>query len=161
VPDYHIPAIDSTGWKDTRGESHPHDRVGDRPIGSTTIAVITRFGLRSPLHVPLMYMGYRRVLRRSRGIPGFLRSAFLVEGPRTCMTISIWAKWEAIPVFGTTVPEHVAVARRSFSWLRFAEGRPELWSAKWRLSSVSNNLTWDDFDLGGLLNTEEATGQRQ
>lgn len=58
----------------------------------------------------------------------------------------------AIPCFGTSVQEHVAVARDVFRRLRFRKERPEIWSTKWQLYQVSNNLTWDGFDLRQRIN---------
>ncbi|MGH2559555.1 MAG: hypothetical protein ACRDJH_10855, partial [Thermomicrobiales bacterium] len=50
------------------------------------------------------------------------------------------------------VPGHVEAARRAFGRMVFRKGRgPELWSTKWRLASVSNNLNWADFDLRRLI----------
>lgn len=78
---------------------------------------------------------------------GLLRSSFLVEGLTTCYSLSIWVDESAIPRFGSSVEEHVAVARGVFGRLRFRNRRPELWSTRWRLAEVSNNLNWDAFDL--------------
>jgi hypothetical protein len=42
----------------------------------------------------------------------------------------------------------VEAARDLFGRLAFnAHLGPELWSTKWRLVAVSNNLNWADFDL--------------
>jgi hypothetical protein len=66
------------------------------------------------------------------------------------MTLSIWESAESIPRFGTTVPSHIDAARSGFAVLAFAPDRgPELWSTKWRLAAVSNNLNWGDFELNG------------
>ncbi len=130
------------------------DEPGDHPVDVPIICVITKFGLRSPLYLLPTYLDYRRVVRQAAQTqtPGLLRTAFLVENPTTCYSLSIWAGWEAIPFFGSNVPYHVEAARRVFGRVSFSPERgPEVWSAKFRLVSVSNNLNWEDFDLRGLI----------
>lgn len=130
------------------------DAPGDNPVGAPVVCVITRFGLRSVRYLLPMYLNYRRVVKAATAAktPGLLRAAFLIENPRTCYSVSIWAGDDAIPRFGANVPAHVVAARQGFGWVRFREGRgPEVWSTKWRLASVSNNLSWEEFDLRGLL----------
>lgn len=124
--------------------SAEHDEVD-----STVVCVVTRFGLRRPWHVLQTYLAYRWLMRRMRREEpaGLLRSSFLVEGLTTCYSLSIWVDESAIPRFGSSVEEHVAVARGVFGRLRFRNRRPELWSTRWRLAEVSNNLNWDAFDL--------------
>ncbi len=144
-----------------------HDRhesleaPGDHPVDVPVVCVITRFGLRSPLQLVPTYLDYRRVVREAQatGTPGLLRSSFLVENLRTCYSVSIWAKDDAIPWFGSNVPRHVEAARRVFGRVGFRPGRgPEIWSTKWRLASVSNNLNWGDFDLRELIVRAQAVG---
>jgi hypothetical protein len=130
------------------------DEPGDHPVDVPIICVITRFGLRSVRYLLPTYLDYRRVLRQAKATqtPGLLRAAFLIENPTTCYSLSIWASWNAIPRFGTNVPYHVDAARRVFGRVSFTkDGAPEIWSAKLRLSSVSNNLNWEDFDLRRLV----------
>ncbi|HET7091413.1 MAG TPA: hypothetical protein VFL17_22505, partial [Anaerolineae bacterium] len=100
------------------------------------------------------YLDYRRVVRQAAQTqtPGLLRAAFLIEDPTTCYSLSIWTSWDAIPRFGTNVPRHVEAANRVFGRVCFSKDRgPEIWSTKWRLTSVSNNLNWEDFDLRALI----------
>ena len=131
----------------------PGDHVVDVPI----TCVITRFGLRSPHQLLPMYLDYRRIARYARKTPGLLRTAFLIERPTVCYTFSIWASHISMPRFGTNVPSHVDVARKSFGRVSFKAGRgPEIWSTKWELTYVSNNLNWDDFDLRDLVFRMEA-----
>jgi hypothetical protein len=123
---------------------------GDHAVSVPIVCVITRFGLRRPWQLLATYLDYRRVLAEARAsrTPGLLRSAFLVENLTTWYSVSFWTDENGIPAFGTNVPVHVAAARRVFSRLKFERTRgPELWSTKWKLRSVSNNLNWDDFDL--------------
>lgn len=130
------------------------DEPGDHSVDAPVVCVITRFGLRSPLFLLPTYLDYRRVVRQAKATrtPGLLRSVFVVENLRACYSISIWEEFGAIPQFGTNVPLHVAVARRAFSRVAFRRTHgPEVWSTKWRLASVSNNLNWEDFDLRALI----------
>jgi hypothetical protein len=124
--------------------------TGEHPVDVPVVCVITRFGLRNPLQLLATYLDYRRVVgeaRRSK-TPGLLHSAFLVENLTSCYSLSIWADAGAIPRFGSAVHVHVDVARRVFGRLEFdAERGPELWSTRWHLASVSNNLNWSDLDL--------------
>jgi hypothetical protein len=127
---------------------------GDHAVDAPLVCVLTRFGLRGPQHLLATYRDYRRVVGEAgrQGGPGLLRSAFLVENPVTCYSLSIWRDLNAIGQFGANVPAHVHAGNEVFGRLSFDEARgPELWSTKWRLLSVSHNLNWDDFDLRGLL----------
>jgi hypothetical protein len=131
-----------------RSLTEPGDHAVDVPV----VCVLTRFGLRHPLHLLFTYLDYRRTMKRAAGSPGLLRAAFLVESLTSCYSLSIWASPRDIPVFGRDVPEHVTVARSLFGRLAMSpRGGPELWSTKWRLSTVSNNLNWQDFDLRSLI----------
>ncbi len=141
--------------------SSTFSNIGDNPVESTVVCVVTRFGLKSILDLLATYRDYRRVIAQARSSnpSGLLRSAFLIEDRRTCYVLSIWGSYEAIPDFGTATPLHVDAARRLFGRSRpGAKGGPELWSTKWRLTSVSNNLTWDDFDLRGWLLSRHKDG---
>jgi hypothetical protein len=125
-------------------------RGGDNPVDVPITCVITRFGLQRAGQLLPTYLDFRRVQEEARGAatPGLLRSAFLVEGPRTCYSLSLWTEQNAIPVFGADVPSHVDAARRVMGRLELDPDRgPELWSTKWRLVSVSNNLNWSGLDL--------------
>ena len=137
--------------------AHPAEwftEPGDHPVDVPIICAMTRFGLRSARHLVPTYLDYRQVVRgaQTSETPGLLRSVFLVENPTTCFSVSLWSHLDAISYFGTNVPFHVDAARRIFGRLAFDESRGvELWSTKWRLVSVSNNLKWDDFDLRSML----------
>jgi hypothetical protein len=126
---------------------------GDHDVDSTVVCVLTRFGLRRPWHMLRTYIAYRWLLRRVRQKPsaGFLHATFLVENPTTCYSLSLWADEAAIAGFGTSVAEHVDVARSVFGQLRFDSGMPEIWSTKWRLCRVSRNLNWSGFDLRSVV----------
>ena len=128
--------------------SAAHDEVE-----TTIVCVLTRFGLRRPWHLIQTYLAYRWLMSRVRRKQpdGLLRSTFLIENASTCFSLSIWADESAIPHFGTSLDEHVEVARSVFGRLRFQSQRPEIWSTRWRLSELSNNLCWGDFDLRGAV----------
>ena len=132
----------------------PFGKSGDHPVDVPIYCVITRFGLRSPRALLPTILDYRHVATQASRTrtPGLVRSAFLIEDARTCFSLSIWTPWEAIRWFGTNVPIHVDAARKVFSRLAFTPERgPELWSTKWRLASISNNLNWGQFDLRKLV----------
>lgn len=126
---------------------------GDHPVDVPVTCVLTRFRLRSARHLLPTYLDYRRVIGEAARAqtPGLLRSAFLIEDPTTWYSLSLWADPDAIPHFGTNVPGHVDAARGVFGRVAMNRGRPEIWSTKWRLATVSNNLSWGDFDLRGLI----------
>ena len=130
------------------------EEPGQHAVDVPIMCVLTRFRLRSPFQLLPTYLDYRRVVRDAAraGTPGLLRSAFLIEDLTTCYSLSIWASHDAIPHFGTKVIRHVEVGRRIFGRLSFRKDHgPEIWSTKWRLAYVSNNLNWDDFDLRSLI----------
>lgn len=138
----------------TDGESTPGTTYGDRRVDSPVVCVLTRFGLDHPRSILPMYREFGRVVRdvRRTETPGLLRASFLVESPRACYSLSIWDSEESIPVFGANVESHVQAARRGFRRLRVDPDRSvQLWSTKWRLHSVSNNLGWEDFHLERYL----------
>lgn len=117
---------------------------------------LTRFGLKSSRLLPTMMRDYRRVVKSAEEADpqsfGLLKSAFLIENPSTCYSLSIWS---GDPSFSAHVPRHVQVANKTLARLSYEDGRgPELWTTRWHLASVTNNLNWDGFDLGRLLAQE-------
>ena len=128
------------------------DAPGDHSVDVPITCVITRFGLRSALCLLPTYLDYRRTKREAVHVSGLLRTAFVVENLRTCYTLSIWSRLDDIPHFGTRVTFHVNAANRIFGRASTSKrGGPEVWSTKWRLTFVSNNLNWEDFDLRSLI----------
>lgn len=120
-------------------------RAGDVAVDSPVTCAITRFRLHNRRSLLPTYFDYRRVAEQAllSDTPGLLRYAFLVENPTTFYSLSIWSEPEAIAHFGTNVPLHVSAARAVFGRLLLDPKRgPELWSTKWTLSAVSNNLNW-------------------
>jgi hypothetical protein len=132
-----------------RGRSLVILRPGDNWVmESKAVCVLTRLGLRSLPDLLRTYFDYRKVISEERRGTGLLKSSFLIEDRRTCCIISIWKDYRAIPEFGTRNPTHALVARMFFGRCRMnAVGRPEIFSAKWRLISISNNIAWADLDL--------------
>lgn len=128
---------------------HDPIEIGERRVDSSVICVLTRFGLRYPWHLAATRREYLTVARLAeQARVGLLKQAFLIESPTSCLSLSVWRDDAAIPLFGTAVPEHVEAARRVFGRLRFHPGvGPELWSTRWRLASISNNLLWPGMDL--------------
>lgn len=123
---------------------------------SRIVCVLTRFRVRRPWHLVQTYLAHRWLIGRVRrvGPPGLLKSVFLVENSTAFYSLSLWTDEAAIPMFGTAVQEHVSVAREIFGRLRISSGHPEIWSTKWRLHEVSNNLNWEGFDLRAMLDLE-------
>lgn len=116
---------------------------------SDPILVLTRFRVRSATQMLQSYRDYQRVVRAAHDSPGLLRSLFLLENPTTFYSLSIWSEEVAIPRFGGRVPEHVYAGRNVFGRLRFDPARgPEIWSAKWKLDTLSRNRQWPGLDLG-------------
>jgi hypothetical protein len=127
------------------------DELGDRAVDVPVVCQLTRFGLRGPRHLALTYADHRRIARdiRNATVPGLLHSAFLVENPSTCYSLSFWS---GAPHFSAAVPLHIEAAGRVFGRVSMdSESRPEVWSTKWRLASVSNNLSWNGFDLHSVI----------
>ncbi len=148
------PANPDRDWEDL-SKSAQHMRLaepGEHSVDVPVTCVITRFALRSARYLLPMYLDYRRVARDAVHTPGLLQSAFLIENLTTCYSVSIWSNYDVIPYFGTYVLSHVEAARRAFGRVRYCKDRgPEIWSTKWRLATVSNNLNWKGLDLRELI----------
>jgi heme-degrading monooxygenase HmoA len=100
--------------------------------------VTTRFRLKHFWQMVFMYLAYWRMQRDIRAAPGLIRHAFLLEGPRTCCTFSIWASEAAIRDF-SNVLSHLAALRKSKQMCR------DIWSAYWQLDMVSKYASsWPD-----------------
>ena len=133
---------------------------GENPVDVPIVCVITRFGLRRARDLLATWRDYRKVMREVRRsqTPGLLRAAFLIENLTTCYSISIWKDYDAIPLFGSNVPQHVIAARRVFGRLSFERERgAEIWSTIWHLTTVSHNLSWDGFDLRSVILSMDRT----
>src|SRR5690348_6519924 len=109
------------------------ERPGDHVVDSGVVCAITRFGFRHPWSLLVAYTWHRRLRLRARTVPGYLRSAFLIEDPWTAYSLSIWRRASDIAEFNVASPQHIDVARKAFGWVRKDHGRPEVWSTKWTL----------------------------
>jgi len=127
--------------------------AGYARIDSRVTCVITRFQLRSIVDLIRLYRLYRRVRRDARQrCSGLLHAGFLVEGPRTFYSFTLWRDDAAILQFGTVVDSHVRVAGRGLgATFRRDLGRAEVWSTQWDLSAVSENLNWEEVNLRSLV----------
>jgi hypothetical protein len=134
----------------------PEERIGAgvyARVDTTVTCVLTRFQLRSVWWLVPFYLAYRRTRQETHGLKGLLKTAFLIEGPRTCYTLSIWAEDSAIIAFGTRARSHIDAANASFAGTADREtGRPGIWSAQFKLWSIScTNLNWAGLDLEPVL----------
>lgn len=119
--------------------------------------VLTRIRIRNPLRLLGMWRAYRKVRNEARRVRGLRQSAFLVEGPRTFVILSLWDHPSAFLDFGTHVHTHPPAVRQA---LHEAGGRRGLrvWSTEWTLRAVSHNLDWADFREWALGSHVEAQG---
>jgi hypothetical protein len=121
---------------------------------------LTRFGLRGPRHLMALRRQFSAVARDAerQRVPGLLRSAFLVEDASTCYSLSIW---NSEPYISALIRSHIDAANGVFGRLSFDDERgPELWSTQWRLVTVTNNLNWNGFDLGRILDADRTACER-
>ncbi len=141
--------MESRCWPDDL----PFSGAGYERVGGTVSCVLTRFHLRSVLWLPIFLLAFRRVRRQAREtIPGLIEAVFLVEGPLTCYTLSLWTDDGAIVDFGTRVTAHVSAANWAFGpTFHKDRRRPEIWSVQLRLWAVSHNLNWQGVNLRAVL----------
>jgi hypothetical protein len=138
-------------WPDDRKMTGAGFARVDTPIS----CVLSRFHLKSPLSLLPFYLAFRRIRRDARDdVPGLLKAVFLIEGIRTCYTLSIWKNDWSIVEFGR-VRAHIDAANSVFRVVsRKDPNHAEIWSAQFRLWAVSShNLSWDGLDM------EEALGR--
>lgn len=94
------------------------------------ICVTTRFRLRHFWMLLPMYLTYRQMGRDLKRASGLIRYAFLVQNPVAFCTLSVWESEAALVKF-SNVPSHVHAVRRAKHWCC------DIWSAYWRIDSVS------------------------
>ncbi|GFE85027.1 hypothetical protein GCM10011487_70270 [Steroidobacter agaridevorans] len=117
-------------------------------MDSEVMCVITRFEVRSITALVRLYRSFRRIKAHSKNIEGLIATRFLIEGPRTCITLSLWKNGGAILQFNTRVVAHVQAANACFRDLDRGNGRAHLWSAQFKLFAVSpHNLNWDGVEV--------------
>lgn len=131
--------------QDSRSDFRPH---GPTPVETSVRLVMTRFHVRTFWGLLTTWIDYKRLERRLPKSSGLLKQMFLIEGPRSMWSISIWDTSRAIDHFGAEQPFHVAVANAIFPRImRREDGHSEIWSIRAKPVSVSSNLNWDDLDL--------------
>ena len=120
---------------------------------------MTRFRVRSVLHMPLFYWAFRTIrFEAKRAVPGFVEAVFVLESPRVCYTLSLWENDGAIRDFNK-LASHIGAANWAIVRLsRERSTRPELCSFHWHLWAASRNLTWGSLNLHRHVRTgtEEA-----
>ena len=122
-------------------------------VDCSVACVLTRFQLRSVWSLFSFYRAFRRVRRHAR-VDGLLKTAFLVGGPRTCYTLSLWRDDRAIAEFGK-LKAHVDAANSAFRpTFRSDLQRPEIFSVQLRLWGLSHNLNWEGLDLRAVVAEE-------
>jgi len=127
----------------------PISGAGYERVDTNVTCVITRFQLRSFWDLIRLHRIYRYVRREARQrCSGLLHAGFLVEGPRTFYSFTLWADDAALMEFGTVVDSHVRIASRGLrATYRPDVARPEIWSTQWKLAAVSENLNWEGVEL--------------
>jgi hypothetical protein len=96
------------------------------------ICVMTRFRLRHVWGLVSMYLALQTMRADLDAAPGLVRCAFLVAGPRTCYTLSLWESEAALERFAN-VRSHIAALRRAQRWC------DDIWSGYWQLDAVSRS----------------------
>jgi hypothetical protein len=126
--------------------------TGYSRVATDVTCVLTRFELRSPFALLRFYYLFRRVHKEATfKAKGLIASEFLVQGMRTCYTLSLWNDARSILQFNTHVRSHVQAANFCFRDLKVHESGPALWSAQFQLTAVSpHNLRWRDIDFSAL-----------
>jgi len=127
--------------------------AGYERVDTKVTCVITRFQLRSVWDLVRLHRLYRRVRREARQrCSGLLHAGFLIEGPRTFYSFTLWRDEAAIVEFGSVVESHIRIAGRGLgATFRPELQRPEVWSTQWRLAAISENLNWEGVDVRPLM----------
>jgi len=135
-------------WPDDR----PMSGAGFARVDTPVSCVLTRFRLNSPLSILPFYLAFRRIRRDARVVGGLLKATFLLEGARTCYTLSLWKDDWSIVEFGR-IQAHIHAANSAFgATYRRDANRSEIWSAQFRLWAVSaHNLDWKNLDMKAVL----------
>lgn len=96
------------------------------------ICVMTRFRLNHVWDLASMYLALQAMRGDVDAAPGLVRHALVVEGPRTCYTLSLWESEAALEQFAN-VRSHIAALRRAQRWCS------DIWSGYWQLDAVSRS----------------------
>jgi hypothetical protein len=144
-----LDAVDGAGG----GHSREYTSATYERVEGAVSCVLTRFRLQSAVSLPLFALHFRRIHKQARAtVPGLLKAALLIEGPRTVYTLSLWKNDGALIDFGTRVDSHVSATRWVFARVfRRDLRRPEIWSVQFKLYGLSHNLNWDGLDLRTVL----------
>jgi hypothetical protein len=119
-----------------------HENAPER-ANTQIVCLMTRFEVRSLRGMLRLYRSFRKVREASRQQPGLIATRFLLESTHTCYTVSFWKNEAAIWQFNTDCVEHIEAANRCFRDLRRSNGKVCLWSARFRLSALSDfNANW-------------------
>jgi hypothetical protein len=131
---------------DRRAFSSP--MFGDAGDGLTSvdnpmICVLTRFHLHSVLLLPVLFYIFRKIRKEAhQKVPGLLRSIFVVENPWICYTLSVWENDAAIVDFNK-LAIHINAA--NWAMQHVCRGhRDRIWSATWKIHSLSAKVIWSD-----------------
>lgn len=113
----HMAAFRAPSFEQGTTTSPALDGVSEPAATSERVRVLvtTRMRFRTPLALVQALRWQRRVERAARGTPGFLHSTFLIEGPTTFVTFSLWASRHAIDLFqARAAEEHGQAAKWAF-----------------------------------------------
>jgi hypothetical protein len=125
------------------GQGQPRGQWGHPLVDYPAFCSTTRVRVRHPWMLVRAWWDFRAVSTRAQTIRGLRRTAFLVQGLRTFLIFSLWDREEAMLDFATHVDSHHAAARRAFGNAATNGERAEIWSAQWKMWSVSNNHEWN------------------
>jgi hypothetical protein len=131
-------------------------RLVDHPIFCST----TRVRVRHPLTLLTAWRHFRAISKQAQSIPALLRAAFLVEGPRTFVILSVWDGEQGMLDFASRVHLHHAAVRMCFCDAASVGEQAEVWSAQWRMWAASNNLSWRGTGDFEMLESDRADDDR-
>jgi hypothetical protein len=107
--------------------------------------------------MPLFWLLYKRVLTEAAGkVGGLLASSFTIESPTACFHISLWVNDCAIEEFNKHCHYHFQAVRWAIPRVREkGTGIYRLFSVQCHIDAISNNLSWDGFDIDRLAPQQE------
>ena len=122
-----------------------------RRVDKDVFCVLTRVELRSPIWLVVMAWGYFRTRHLAHRIRSLKKTAFLLQGWRTVVILSIWDGEAGFVEFGMlgrgdTSSPHIHTVRAAWHSATRKNGKPSIWSTQWRIDSVGNNLNWDGIE---------------
>lgn len=111
-------------------------------IDTEAVCVTTRVRLRHCWRLPAALRLFRGVRREASRLPELQRMSFLVASPRAFYVLSLWSNEAGLLRFGTHCRSHLRAVRWCLRHARRCDGRPEIWSAQWKVWAASNNICW-------------------